>query len=122
MLLCTSQIAHPPAPVLSVRCGVRNHSAGCAAPLLGVQVHEIDTSRWYPSGEGEPPRENTNMSHDHKSNFDSHFNPQSSGVQYGLLRGQVVKFGAEDGTSTPHFQIIVQDDVPQIWRVAVNVR
>jgi uncharacterized protein YukJ len=57
-----------------------------------------------------------------KSTFDSHFDPQSTGVQYGLLRGKVVRFGTEDGTKTPHFQIIVQDDVPQIWRVAVNVR
>ena len=61
------------------------------------------------------------MSHPHKT-FDSHFDPLSKGVQYGLLRGKVVKFGAEDGTATPHFQIIVEDNVPQIWRVAVNVR
>jgi uncharacterized protein YukJ len=62
------------------------------------------------------------MSHRHKSSFDSHFDPHSQGVNYGLLRGRVVKYGAEDGTRTPHFQIIVEDDVPQIWRIAVNVR
>lgn len=53
--------------------------------------------------------------------FDSHFPPQSKGVNYGLLRGKVVKFGADKSQTTPHFQIIVQDDT-QIWRAAVNVR
>ena len=62
------------------------------------------------------------MSNHRSKHFDSHFDPKSSGVQYGLLRGKIVRFGAEDGTSTPHFQIIVQDEVQQIWRVAVNVR
>jgi uncharacterized protein YukJ len=62
------------------------------------------------------------MSHRHASPFDSHFDPNSTGVRYGLLRGKVILYGTEDGTPTPHFQIIVQDDVPQIWRVAVNVR
>ena len=61
------------------------------------------------------------MSHHHRP-FDSHFNPQSRGVQYGLLRGKVVRFGTEEGTKTPHFQIIVKDDTEQIWRIAVNVR
>lgn len=58
----------------------------------------------------------------HKSTLDAHFNANHAGVNYGVLRGKVVKFGAEDGTHSPHFQIIVEDDVPQIWRVAVNVR
>ena len=60
------------------------------------------------------------MSRHHNSGFDAHFDPNSKGVRYGLLRGKVVRFGAEDGTPTPHFQIIVQDDLPQIWRVAVT--
>ncbi len=58
----------------------------------------------------------------HKSTLDAHFNPKRAGVNYGVLRGKVVQFGAEDGTRTPHFEIIVEDDVSQIWRVAVNVR
>jgi uncharacterized protein YukJ len=57
-----------------------------------------------------------------KSTLESHFNATHPGIQYGVLRGRVVQFGTEDGTQTPHFQIIVEDDVPQIWRVAVNVR
>ena len=43
------------------------------------------------------------------------------GVRYGVLRGKVTKFGTEDGTSHPHFQIIVNDG-HQDWRIAVNVR
>jgi uncharacterized protein YukJ len=63
------------------------------------------------------------MSHHRPSKtFDSHFNPAKPGVHYGLLRGRVVKYGTEDGTPTPHFQIIVQDNDAPIWRVAVNVR
>jgi hypothetical protein len=38
------------------------------------------------------------MSRHHNSGFDTHFDPNSKGVQYGLLRGKVVRFGAEGGT------------------------
>jgi uncharacterized protein YukJ len=62
------------------------------------------------------------MSQRHPVTFDSHFDPHSTGVNYGVLRGKVIRFGTEDGTPSPHFQIIVQDTVPRIWRVAVNVR
>jgi uncharacterized protein YukJ len=63
------------------------------------------------------------MSHHRpRKTFDSHFNPAKPGVVYGLLRGKVIKFGAEDGTPTPHFQIIIQDNNALVWRVAVNVR
>jgi uncharacterized protein YukJ len=66
-------------------------------------------------------RSNLKMSHHHRP-FDRHFSPESGGVKYGLLRGTVTHFGTEDGTKTPHFQIIVEDGTEQIWRVAVNVR
>lgn len=62
------------------------------------------------------------MSHHHKSTFNSHFDPKSRCVKYGLLRRKVVRFGTEDGRKTPRSQTIVQDEVPQIWRAALNVR
>lgn len=42
-------------------------------------------------------------------------------LNYGVLKGPVVDFGREDGSSSPHFQIVI-NATNNRWRVPVNVK
>src|SRR5262245_63917192 len=42
-------------------------------------------------------------------------------INYGVLKGVVVDFGREDGSSSPHFQIVINASANR-WRVPVNVK
>src|SRR5262245_43197038 len=42
-------------------------------------------------------------------------------LNYGVLKGVVTDFGREDGSSSPHFQIVINAAANR-WRVPVNVK